>query len=219
MKPPRRTELFLTGALTLASVIAGITHRYDRQRFSKPLIVPSLLAGVLARPRNRRPGLLAAAAGATVGDWFMLRYDERSLAPGQPDARRYMRLGAAGFAVAQIGYSALLAKTGARVRPRVAAPVLAVLLGLAAVDSAGRPTPDPVLIGYGLTLATMVSLGIDAGGSAKAGAALFLASDSAIILSGRLPPRSAVRRAGEAFVLLTYAAAQALLIGALEESG
>ncbi|WP_051343164.1 lysoplasmalogenase family protein [Pseudonocardia spinosispora] len=211
----RRTELLLTGALTAAAVIAGATHRHDRQRFSKPIIVPSLLAGALARSRRRRSALVVAGAGATVGDWFMLRYDERCLVAGQTDAHRFLRLGAAGFTVQQIGYSALLAGAGARVRPRVAVPVLAVLLGLAAVDSAGQDGPDPVLVGYGLTLAAMVSLGIDAGGPARAGAALFFASDSAIMLSGRLSPGSAGRRAGEAFVLLTYAAAQALLLGAL----
>ena len=90
-----------------------------------------------------------------------------------------------------------------------------VLGALAVLESrAGGGTPDPVLTAYGLSLGTTAALAASTGDRWTAvGGALFLASDAAIVVRPHLPRRA--QPAAEAFVLLGYAAAQALLVDRL----
>lgn len=219
----QRPELAVYAPLAIATTATGTVGNLAVQRIPKLALVPALMAGAAWR-RRLSATLAVAGLGATAGDWWMLRSGEtEDQDPAR--SRRYLRLGAAAFAVQQLGYGVLLVRRGARLR---VAPVLrsvAVLGALAVLEGRGEEgggLPDPVLAAYGLSLGTMAALTAgtpsrDAGRDplVATGGALFLASDALIIVRQQVSHRVA-RAALEAAVLGTYTIAQAILVHELE---
>lgn len=209
-----RPELVAFVPLAITAAGAAATGHRRALMVSKSLLVPTLQAGVLARRTGDCSLFLAATAG-WLGDIVLLpAASERS-----PEAeRRQLRTGAVAFGVQQVGYSALMWRRGVRPQVRRVAVVAAWLAALATLDArAGSSSaPDWVLTGYGVLLGGMTALAWSSGrGDLRAGGVLFLASDSVILVRELLLTRPWSRAAAEAFVLGTYASAQALLVGRL----
>ena len=210
-------------ALAAATTVTGVLERHRAQAWVKTPLVPMLQVGLVRRARASRPAglatLLAATTGAAVGDWFML-----GASTDDEHGRSRLRAGASAFGVQQAGYIALLLRSGHRPSRRTAVPVAAVLAALAALESCsgdgGPSAPDPVLTGYGVLLGSMAALAMSAPDGSRrgvqVGGAAFLASDATILLREHVLRGPRARAAAEAFVLVTYTVAQALLVDGLE---
>lgn len=219
-------RLFRAGFLAAATVTvyAAVTGREQVQWFAKPLMMPLLAADVVAGgtdlDRTDRTVLLGSLGAATLGDILLI----------DPDNDRRLIAGASSFAVLQAGYSALWLRKGARPRAEVALPRLGAWLGAAALLRAKAPGVAAPLTAYGATLGTASVLASDPALAPAAksiagvnipnadprsrlglGALLFTVSDGLIVLRRLFAHTERTRRATEAVILTTYAAAQFLL--------
>ncbi|MEE2035500.1 lysoplasmalogenase family protein, partial [Rhodococcus chondri] len=208
-----------------ATIVGGLRDDEKLQQIAKPLIGTPLAVRVLRRARDTdrldTALLLAGLAAATAGDVFMIRSD---------DDRRLLR-GASSFAVMQAAYSTLLVRRGARPSPSVVAQRAAAVLGAAGLLGAKNPSVAAPLTGYGTLLATTATLAADPalvpgarqvarmvvpGADRRSWPALgglaFTVSDGTIVLRRTLLKNETARAAAEGFVLVTYAAAQLMLV-------
>ena len=115
-----------------------------------------------------------------------------------------------------------MARAGVRPQPRRVVAVLPWLAGLSVLDTVtgAGSAPDPIITAYGVLLGGMAIMAWSSPSTAmQTGGVLFLASDSMILIREKVLSATMARAAAEAFVLGTYAAAQALLIRALETPG
>ena len=212
-----RTAFASASAATVLGAVLGADRLH---RFAKPLIAPSLMAG-LPKPAST---LGLALTAATVGDVLLL----------DPDDDSRILHGAASFAVMQGCYCGLLRARGARVTVSAAAPRAAGWL-LAVVSMAARsPDVAPGLGAYGLTLASMSTLaadptlvpgartaagvvvpGADPASRIALGGVLFTVSDALIVARRLLLTTESHRRAAEGVILATYAVAQLFLVEGL----
>ncbi|AKU19039.1 hypothetical protein VV02_17260 [Luteipulveratus mongoliensis] len=213
-------------ALAAATTVTGALENHRWQAFVKTPLVPMLQVGLLRRAGAAQPAglaaLLVATTGAAVGDWFML---ESGRAADAGEQRRLLRIGASAFGVQQAGYIALLARAGYRPTRRTVLPVAAGLAGLAVLDSAETRQPDPIVTAYGLLLGTMTAFATGGRPGARgmrhrisAGGAAFFASDATIMIREHLLHGRRTRAVAEAFVLVSYTAAQAALVDGLEQT-
>lgn len=217
-----RADLFVYVPAAVTTTVASMAGRDRAHLVSKLALAPSLAVGVAATRTTRAPGrtatLLAALTGSLVGDWFMYRSDQTEDAT----SRQHMRLGAAAFAVQQIGLIRLLLQDGARPRLAPTAGAVGVMAALAALDSDGG-LPDPVLGGYGVLLGSMAALAMGEGGRPRArrgvalGGGLFLLSDAAIIVGQHHATSRGRRMVADGVILSTYTAALALLVNGLRQ--
>lgn len=215
-----------------ATVVGGVIENDKLQLVAKPLIAPALAARVLRRRGNidrvDTAVLLGSLAAATVGDVFMIDPDD--------DAR--LTSGARSFAVMQLGYSAVLARRGARPSASTLVPRVLGWLGLAGPVWSRARAVAPTLTAYGVLLGSTSTLSADpalapgarvvagvpvptAGPRSRLalGGLLFSGSDALIVVRRLFVRGDAGRRAVEGVVLATYAAAQALLIEGMTEPG
>ncbi len=221
-----RWENALFAAATVVTVAGAATERPAWQRVAKPLLAPALAVRV-CRDRERHgateAALLAGSLGAaTVGDVLLL----------DPDDDRRLVAGAGAFALMQAGYIAVFARRGARPTAPAAGPRAVGWAGAAALLGARAPGIALPLSGYGLLLGTATTLasdpalapdsrsaaglvvpGTDPRSRYALGALLFTVSDAMIVLRRLLLRDPAARRATEAAILASYAAAQCLLTG------
>lgn len=222
---PWGAEHVVLAAATAATVAGAVCDRESWQRVAKPLIGPALAVRVLRSSRETTPVdtalLLTGLAAATAGDVFMIRSDEDP---------RILR-GAGSFAVMQAAYSTVLVRHGARVSRSAAIQRAGAVLGAAGLLGArSRPVAVP-LTAYGAVLGTTATLagdpslapgapqfaGIAVPGTDRRswlglGGLVFTASDGSIVLRRTLLKNERARAAAEGFVLVTYVAAQALLV-------
>ena len=222
---PWGAEHVVLAAATAVTVAGAVLDRESLQRVAKPLIGPAHAVRVLRRARDTERVdtalLLTGLAAATLGDVFMIRSDED---------RRILR-GAGSFAVMQAAYSTVLARHGARVTKSVAlqrAGALTGAAGLLGTRSRGVAVP---LTGYGAVLGTTATLagdpslapgaprraGLPVPGSDRRswlglGGLVFTVSDGTIVLRRTLLSGERARTAAEGVVLVTYVAAQVLLV-------
>ncbi len=215
---------------TAATVVGAVTENEKLQLAAKPLIGPALAARVLRRRGNidrlDTGLLLGSLAAATVGDVFMIDPDD--------DAR--LQAGARSFAVMQLGYSAVLARRGARPTAPALVPRVLGWLGAAGLLRARAKSVAPTLTAYGAVLATTSTLSADPalapGARVVAGTAvpnadprsrlalggiLFTGSDAMIVVRRLFVRGHTGRRVAEAAILASYAAAQALLVEGMTE--
>ncbi|MFF0814991.1 lysoplasmalogenase family protein [Rhodococcus sp. NPDC003318] len=215
---------------TAATVAGAVLDNEKVQMVAKPLIAPALAVRVLRRRSNRDAAdtalLLGSLAAATVGDVLMI----------DPDDDTRLTNGARAFAVMQLGYSAVLARRGARPTAPALVPRLLGWLGAAGLLRARARTVAPTLTGYGAALGTTSTLSADpalapearvvAGtvvpnGDARSrlalGGLLFTGSDALIVVRRLFVRGRTGRRAVEGVVLASYAAAQALLVEGMTE--
>lgn len=213
-----------------ATVAGAVTENEGLQRAAKPLIAPALAARVLRRRGNLdrvdTALLLGSLAAATVGDVFMIDPDD--------DAR--LRAGARSFAVMQFGYSAVLARRGARPTAPALVPRLLGWLGAAGLLRARARSVAPTLTAYGAVLGTTSTLSADPALAPGArvvagtvlpnvdprsrlglGGLLFTGSDALIVVRRLFVRGNTGRRVTEGVVLASYAAAQALLVEGMTE--
>lgn len=182
-----------------AVTVAGAASGRDRlQWVTKPLLMPLLAT------RSRDPLLTAGLVAATVGDLAML----------DPDDDRRLMAGASSFAVMQTIWSRLLVERGARLHPSTVGPRLAGWAASSMVTASRSKNVAPVLSAYGLALGTMSALSADRSmpRATRLGGLLFTLSDATILVRRSALTDERARRAAEAFVLTTYAAAQYLLV-------
>ncbi|MBY6368625.1 lysoplasmalogenase [Rhodococcoides corynebacterioides] len=189
-------------AATAATVLGAVTHRPALQYVVKPAMMPIL---ALRARAHDDPTLAIGLAAATVGDVAMI----------EPDDDRRVRLGASCFAVMQSAWSTRLWRTGSRVRPLVAATRAAGWAGGVAIARRRAPGMLPVTATYGGLVATTAVLGADGTRGAAVGSTLFLISDALVLARRAGSPRWA--DALEAAVLVTYAAAQWLLVRGMSD--
>ncbi|MFD4295024.1 lysoplasmalogenase family protein [Rhodococcus sp. NPDC058532] len=208
-----------------ATVVGAVTGDERLQRIAKPLIAPALAARVLRRSTGRdrvdTALLLGSLAAATVGDVFMI----------DPDDDTRLTNGARSFAVMQLGYSAVLARRGARPTAPALVPRLLGWLGAAGLLRARARRVAPTLTAYGAVLGTTSTLsadpalapgarvvagtvvpGADPRSRLGLGGLLFTGSDALIVIRRLFVRGETGRRAVEGVVLASYAAAQALLV-------
>lgn len=218
---PERVAYVVAAAVTSA---AGALGQRRLHSATKMALVSLLQAGLARDARQTCPkgltSLLLGTTAAGVGDAILL---PRVDAAGEP--RRQLRLGAAAFSVQQVIYTGMLTHAGARPTARTVAPVAAVLLGLATLDTATEGRPDLVVSGYGALLGAMAAtalsagrLGDDARRWLPAGGAAFLASDALILVREQLLTGRTSRAIAQGAVLASYALAQALLVDGLQQT-
>lgn len=198
-------------AITKPVPIALLAAHAARRRHGRPAGDNALLAGVLACSlAGDTAMMLEEFADRTPDD------DVRRLPVRQATAKdRRLAWGATCFAGAQLCYAALMLRRGARPRPRLLVPRMAILGESAAVVAVHRPRLLAVLGPYGSALATMSALAADLAApqpQMRAGGWLFLASDLAILNRRHLLEGHRARRAAEIWVLASYFAAQGLLV-------
>ncbi|MGC5246993.1 lysoplasmalogenase family protein [Gordonia sp. DT219] len=220
-------------AYTVAAAIASVAGAYGSRRIAsltKPVPL-ALLAVDAARGWRTRPAvesalLATALACSAAGDRAMLleefapigpddRYTRLPLAHPLTQKDFRLALGAALFAGAQVSYSMLLWRRGARAGTSGLAPRMLALAESATVIGYHRPRLLAILGPYGHTLALMSALsGAAPSGQPglRAGGILFLASDLSILNRRHLMHDPALRRAAEVWVLASYFTAQALLV-------
>lgn len=207
----RRPELVAYVPLAVATAAAGALDRRTVLVAVKSALVPTLQVGAWLRG-SQDPVLYGATAAGWLGDLILLpRAGEQSAA----SQRRQLRSGAVAFGVQQIGYVTLMARSGIRPKASRVAAVVPWLGGLSALDTLGGDSaaPDPIITAYGVLLGGMTTMAWSSSTRAmQTGGVLFLASDSMILIREVLLKRRLPRAAAEAFVLGTYAAAQALLV-------
>ena len=210
----RRPELVAYVPLATVTALSGALDRRRVHAVTKSVLVPTLQAGACARG-SRDPLLYAASSAGWLGDILLL---PRRGTPSVEAQRHQLRSGAVAFGVQQIGYMAMMARNGVRPKAGRMAAVVPWLACLSVLDMRGgeASAPDPIMTTYGVLLGGMTTMAWSAPSRAmQCGGVLFLASDSMILirevlLEGRVP-----RVLAEVFVLGTYAAAQAMLIGEL----
>jgi uncharacterized membrane protein YhhN len=200
-------------ALSIADTVAaasGNPAALTLRRVTKPLLMPTLMARLLARGDDAsRPApartALAGLALSTLGDISLLRDDDRSFVTG---------LGA--FLTAHLAYTGTFLSMSQRFSLRRALP--AVLVGGVVVPSlamrAGRMAGPAAVYGTVISGMLAAALQVDrtspAGRRISSGAALFVLSDSLIglrrfVLSGRPSPLL------DGAVMATYTAGQWLI--------
>ncbi|WP_345349359.1 lysoplasmalogenase [Rhodococcus olei] len=215
---------------TAATVVGAVTENERLQLVAKPLIAPALAARVLRRRGNVDAVdtglLLGSLAAATVGDVFMI----------DPDDDTRLMNGARSFAVMQLGYSAVLARRGARPTVPALVPRLLGWIGASGLLRARARRVAPTLTGYGAVLGTTSTLSADPALAPGArvvagtvvpntdprsriglGGLLFTGSDALIVVRRLFVRSQAGRRLVEGVVLASYAAAQALLVEGMTE--
>lgn len=215
-------------AASAATVVGGVSGNETLQKIAKPLIAPALAVRVLRRSRESDRTdtalLLAGLTAATLGDIAMIRSDED----------RRILAGAGCFGVMQTAYSAILARHGARLSTPVAVQRAGALAGAAGLLAARNPSVAAPLTGYGALLATTATLAGDPalapGSPVRAGlpvpnsdrrsllglgGLIFTLSDGSIVLRRTLLKDEKARAAAEGLVLVTYVAAQLLLVEGL----
>lgn len=191
----RATGVFV--ALAAADTLLAATGRDRQRRFTKPLLMPALMAG-----RDRATQRALALGG--VGDVALL---------GRSDAA--FMTGLASFLASHVAWIIALRQRPGRGRlrasPALAAPYLAAFGALNAYlwKRTGRDR-IPVVV-YSIVLLAMCLAALDSmSPKTAAGGALFLVSDSLLALEKfaglHLP-------AHEGLVMATYTSAQALLAG------
>ncbi|MGH8968654.1 MAG: lysoplasmalogenase [Actinomycetes bacterium] len=189
----RTTAVF--AALAAADTFLAATGRHRQRRLTKPLLMPTLMAG------RDRPTQGALALGC-AGDVALLSSSHVAFMAG---------LGS--FLAGHVAWVVALRRRHAggrlRDRPGLAAPYLAAFAGLNAYlwNRTGKDR-GPVVV-YSTALLVMSLVALDSGSSkAAAGGVLFLASDTLLALERfgdvALP-------AHEGLVMATYTSAQALL--------
>lgn len=211
----RRPELIAYVPLAVTTAVAGALDRRRVLIVAKSALVPTLQVGAWLRGA-RNPMLFGSTTAGWIGDLILL---PRATAPSPAEERRQLRAGAIAFGVQQIGYLALMARSGVRPKASRVTAVVPWLGGLAVLDArAGESSaPDPIITTYGVLLVGMTTTAWSSPARAmQTGGVLFLASDSMILIREVLLARRVPRAAAEAFVLGTYAAAQALLLGHLD---
>lgn len=200
------------------TAVAAALERRALLAVTKSALIPTLQLGAWLRG-SRDPLLFGATSAGWLGDVLLLpREGDRSAS----DERRQLRCGAMAFGVQQVGYVALMARAG--VRPKVArvATVAPWLGGLSILDTlmGDGAAPDPIITTYGVLLGGMTVMAWSSPTTTtSAGGVLFLASDSMILIRELLLKRRLTRGLAEAFVLGSYAVAQALLINGLQDPG
>ena len=207
-----RPELAVYVPLAVATAAAGALDRRPLLVAAKSALVPTLQVGAWLRG-SRDPLLYGATSAGWLGDVILL---PRREVPSVAAERRQLRSGAIVFGVQQIGYVTLMARSGIRPRASRIAAVVPWLGGLSALDtlSGESSAPDPIITAYGVLLGGMTTMAWSSPNRAmQAGGVLFLASDSMILIREVLLKARLPRAAAEVFVLGTYAAAQALLVG------
>ena len=163
---------FLTvGALNLLFEAAGPRLAFD---LTKPLLMPLLIAALLATARAVPLPLLGALAGSFVGDTMLLF------------SGSWFLVGMAGFAVAHICYIRQFVRSGAVRRHLGRAAFAAVCYAALWVVLITRLWPDlaanmriPVAC-YSLLLTAMATTSFAVGARTAVGGALFLGSDTLI---------------------------------------
>lgn len=204
-QPSLRTVSAVNAVVT---AVAGAIGWRRTLAVSKSLIVP------LLQDKRMSSTLRVALAGAWAGDVILLppRIPEDEAA-----ARRRLHRGAAAFAVQQMGYLTLMRRAGISPKAKVAVPVALWLAGIAVLDGRIRGrAPDPWISGYGLLLGTSTITAMSSGDAAlRRGGAVFVASDSMIMLRELLLKDPTARAVAEGFVLLSYALAQRSLVDGL----
>lgn len=213
MRPlPERVAFVATSA---ATILAGGMQQHRVHAVAKAAMVPALQGSVVRHwtglSGGSRAVLLGSTAAALVGDVLLVPPAEGE---SDRDSRRRLRRGAAAFGVQQLGYIGTLHHLGARPRWRTAVPAVALLAGLAALDTAKESAPDPVVTSYGVLLGTMAVHAMEADdGRIRLGGAAFLASDAMILVREQLlGEQPTAKLAAGAFVLATYALAQRWLV-------
>ena len=186
-------------------VLAGSRAPWARRArwLTKPALVPAVAAAVPGRP----PALALGASWA--GDVALLSRSDAGLLGG-----------IAGFAVAHAAYLARIRPRGLGVEAAVGAAVWAAaghVLWRRLDTDAERRLRVPVL-GYAALVTAMGAAAVRSGRrrhspALAAGGVLFVVSDG-LVAAGLFGPE---RRAVDAAVMATYAAAQALLARALAE--
>lgn len=218
----REPERVVFVAASAALAAAGALRSKRTEEAVKPLVMLSIQAG-LWRTRGERSlgdnALLAVATTASlVGDKLML---EEEFAPTEEDADRWIVRGASAFGVNHLAMIALALKLGARPRPiDFATRAVGLAEGLFLLATRRRHLLVP-LGGYSNLLATMSTVTAApqiSGGSRslEVGGLGFLASDATILHRRLFLKTQESRAAGEAFVLLSYCAAQRLLVDGLD---
>lgn len=222
-----RLEHIVFGAASVATVVGAVAGSERLQQVAKPLIAPSLAAGVIRRQTTAdSPLLIGGLAAATVGDILLIDPDDDS---------RLMR-GATAFAGMQAAYTALLLRHGARPTIPAVAPRLLGWAGAAALLRSRARSVSTPLTAYGATLATATSLASDPALAPGAdvvaglavpnadprsrlglGALLFTVSDGLIVVRRLFIRGETGRRIAEGAILATYAAAQLLLVEGMSE--
>lgn len=227
LAPTTPEKALLAGAST-ALVVGGVNRSKPIEQVVKPLVMTAIGIG-LWRTRDQRGTidnilLGKAAVASLVGDQLML---EEEFASDPDAADKWIRRGAAAFAVNHVATVSLALRHGARpgaaeFLPRVAG--LAEGIGLLA---ARRPHMLLPLGGYSKLLAVMSSVmaspqltegteDSDPRRALELGGMLFLASDATILhRKVFLEKESAAGAAAEGWVLASYCAAQALLFSGL----
>ncbi|RJO76741.1 lysoplasmalogenase [Nocardia panacis] len=214
-------------AAAAVTVYGAVTSRERLQWLAKPLLMP-LLAVDLATSgahvsQPDRALLIGSLGAAAVGDVLLI----------DPDDDRRLIGGASFFALMQLGYAALWRRRGARARAEIALPRAAAWLGAAGLLRSRAPRLAVPLAVYGATLGTAAVLASDPDLAPEAktvaglnipgsdprsrlglGALLFTVSDGLIVLRRLFARGDRTRRVTEGVILITYAAAQYLLIDA-----
>lgn len=210
-------------ALTSGATAVGNDRVHAATKYA---VAPLLMLDLAAQPGAFSPArhtttatLLTALTGSALGDHFMLA-ESRSTGT---TARTHLRRGASAFAVQQLGLMTVLARAGYRFRREASVAAgatlaaLAVVDGLAARRDGAGSTPDPVVAGYGVLLASMAALtqGSPAGtgpfAAIRIGGPLFLVSD-AVIVARQVLPEGRGRAVADGIVMSTYTAALGLLV-------
>ncbi|MEV4743670.1 lysoplasmalogenase [Streptomyces sp. NPDC049555] len=199
MKAAARAVPAAFGAVAAAHLGALLAHATALAHLTKPALMPLLAAAVLLHGGSRL--LAAALLCGCAGDVLL-----------QADGRTPFLVGMAAFAAGHLCYLALFARHGTssgsrtyRLAVAYAAAWLATVALLWPGLEAGMRLP---VVLYSLLLTAMALAATRAGVWAAAGGLLFLVSDS--LLAGGLAgwPQAP---AAQFWVMLTYAAAQALL--------
>ncbi|MCM3896246.1 MULTISPECIES: lysoplasmalogenase [Gordonia] len=218
-------------AYALSSAVASAAGAFGTRRaaaLTKPIPLALLAGRALLRRQHHYSGLgiddallAGAIAFSAAGDRAMLleEFTPTDTEADRMTKDRRLATGAALFGVAQLCYSTLFWRRGARPTVQAFAPRMVALGESAAVLAANRPRPLLVLSPYGTSLAAMSTL---AGAvhspqpSARIGGLLFLASDFTILNRRHLISGATARRIGEVWVLASYFAAQYLLTDAVD---
>ncbi|KYH43980.1 lysoplasmalogenase [Branchiibius sp. NY16-3462-2] len=210
----RRPALVVYVPLAVTTATAGALDRRPVLIATKSALVPTLQVSAWLRG-GLQPLLCGATTAGWIGDLILL---PRAREQSDASQRRQLRSGAIAFGIQQVGYVTLMARGGIRPKASRVAAVVPWLGGLSALDTlAGESSaPDPIITAYGVLLGGMTTMAWSSPTRAmQIGGVLFLASDSMILIREVLLKRRLPRAAAEAFVLGTYAAAQALLVDEL----
>ncbi|MEQ6902598.1 lysoplasmalogenase [Nocardioides sp. YIM 152588] len=202
----RRGLLTAYAVVAVANVVGQLLEGDLLGQVTKPLLVPLLLALLLAGVPDRSTRLVRAAAVALVFCWL----GDLALMGGDD----WFLVGLGAFLLGQVGYCTAFATTWARnplrERKALALPYVgwwALLLVALGPDLGGLIAPVAV---YGAVLCTMAALALGVHRLTAVGAAWFVLSDS-LIAATSLSDRFAFDASGAA-VMATYTLGQALIV-------